>query len=46
VAEFREIGELIGDVLDGLAANPSDNALAEKKAKEKVKALCDKFPIY
>jgi glycine hydroxymethyltransferase len=46
VAEFREIGELIGDVLDGLTANPSDNSAVEKRAKEKVKALCERFPIY
>ncbi len=46
VAEFREIGELIGDVLDGLTANPADNSAVEKKTKEKVKLLCDRFPIY
>ena len=41
--EFRQIGELIGEVLDGLAASPADNAAAEKKASSpaKVKALCD-----
>jgi glycine hydroxymethyltransferase len=46
VAEFQQIGELIGDVLDGLAANPADNAAAEKKARDSVAALCEKFPIY
>lgn len=46
VAEFKQIGELIGDVLDGLAANPESNGAAEAKAKEKVKTLCAKFPIY
>jgi glycine hydroxymethyltransferase len=46
VEEFRAIGELIGDVLDGLTASPSDNSAAEKRAKEKVKALCERFPIY
>lgn len=46
VAEFKLIGELIGDVLDGLAANPSDNSAAEKKAKEEVIKLCKRFPIY
>jgi glycine hydroxymethyltransferase len=46
VTEFREIGELIGDVLDGLTASPADNSAAEKRAKEKVKVLCDKFPVY
>jgi glycine hydroxymethyltransferase len=46
IAEFKQIGELIGDVLDGLAANPSDNSAAEKKAKEEVIKLCKRFPIY
>lgn len=46
IAEFRQIGELIGDVLDGLAANPTDNAAVEKKVKEKVQTLCERFPIY
>ena len=44
--EFREIGNLIGDVLDGLSQNPDDNSKVESEVKSKVKALCDKFPIY
>ena len=44
--EFREIGNLIGDVLDGLSQNPDDNLKVESEVKLKVKALCDKFPIY
>ena len=44
--EFREIGNLIGDVLDGLASNPEDNTKIEGEVKIKVKRLCDKFPIY
>ncbi len=44
--EFKKIGELIGDVLDGLAANPADNSAAEKKALVQVAELCAKFPIY
>ena len=44
--EFREIGNLIGDVLDGLSQNPDDNSNVESEVKLKVKALCDKFPIY
>ncbi len=46
VAEFRKVGELIADVLDGLAANPDDNGAAEQAAREKVLALCGCFPIY
>ena len=44
--EFELIGQLIGDVLDGLVSNPDDNSLAEKAALEHVKALCEKFPLY
>ena len=44
--EFEEIANLIGDVLDGLSANPDDNATAEKAAYAKVKFLTDRFPIY
>ena len=46
VAEFRLIGQLIGRVLDGLAANPSDNQAAEAVARDKVSELCRRFPIY
>ncbi|NFV79923.1 serine hydroxymethyltransferase [Magnetospirillum aberrantis] len=46
VEEFKKVGELIGDVLDGLAANPEDNSAAEKKAREDVAELCRRFPIY
>ena len=44
--EFIEIGNLIGDVLDGLSNNPEDNSKVEAEVKLKVKALCEKFPIY
>jgi len=44
--EFRLIGNLIGDVLDGLSKNPDDNSAIENEVKVKVKNLCDKFPIY
>jgi glycine hydroxymethyltransferase len=46
VAEFTQVGELIGDVLDGLAANPEDNSAAEQKARAEVAELCRRFPIY
>jgi glycine hydroxymethyltransferase len=45
-AEFEIIGELIADVLSGLAANPGDNEAAEAAAKEVVTELCRRFPIY
>lgn len=46
VAEFKQIGTMIADVLDALAANKENNEITEKKTREKVKALCDQFPIY
>jgi glycine hydroxymethyltransferase len=47
-AEFREIGQLIGEVLDGLKAANSDegNAAVETAVKAKVIALTDRFPLY
>ncbi len=45
-AEFREIGELIAEVLDGFGSSGGDNAVTEKKAREQVTRLCRRFPIY
>ncbi|MBF0394010.1 MAG: serine hydroxymethyltransferase [Alphaproteobacteria bacterium] len=45
-AEFRLLGDLIGDVLDGLAANPDDNSAVEKEVRGRVGELCRRFPIY
>ncbi|KQT50765.1 serine hydroxymethyltransferase [Aureimonas sp. Leaf454] len=47
-AEFREVGKLIVEVLDGLKASNSDegNATVEAHVKEKVEALTARFPIY
>ena len=44
--EFAQIGQWIGDVLDGLAANPDDNGAVEQAVKAKVEALCERFPLY
>ncbi len=45
--EFREIGELICEVVDGLAHNgEEDNGAVEATVRAKVQALCDRFPIY
>lgn len=46
LAEFTLIGELIGDVLDGLAAHPDDNSAAEATVRGQVAELCKRFPIY
>ena len=46
-AEFSQVGGLIVEVLDGLAANgEAGNAATEAAVKEKVHALTAKFPIY
>jgi glycine hydroxymethyltransferase len=48
-AEFREVGRLIGEVLDGLArANDAaeGNAAVEASVKARVLELCGRFPIY
>ena len=44
--EFRQVGYLIGDVLDGLASNRNDNSDIEAEVRGKVRELCRAFPIY
>ena len=45
--EFRYVGELIIEVLDGLAKDgEAGNDGVERAVKEKVVALTDRFPIY
>jgi glycine hydroxymethyltransferase len=44
--EFRQVGNLIGDVLDGLAENRDDNSAAEAAVQGAVAKLCSDFPIY
>ncbi len=46
VAEFEQVGDLIADVLEGLAADPGDNSAAESAARERVRVLCRRFPVY
>ena len=47
VAEFTTIGDMIADVLDGLAGNgPEGNAAVEAAVNARVRALCARFPIY
>jgi glycine hydroxymethyltransferase len=47
IAEFRHIGRLMAEVLDGLAANgEAGNAKVEAKAKAEAIALTRRFPIY
>ena len=47
LAEFRCIGRLIAEVLDGLAANgEAGNAAVEARVKAEAIALCRRFAIY
>ena len=47
IAEFRQVGRMIAEVLDGLARNgEADNTKIETKVKEEAIALCRRFPIY
>jgi glycine hydroxymethyltransferase len=45
-AEFVQIADMITEVLDGLAANPDDNASAEASVRARVSDMCKAFPIY
>jgi glycine hydroxymethyltransferase len=47
IAEFRQVGKLIAEVLDGLGENgDAGNAAAEEAVKAKVHKLTARFPIY
>ncbi len=46
-AEFRDIADMVADVLDGLGANGREaNGAVEKAVNERVRELCARFPIY
>ncbi|MDX2156917.1 MAG: serine hydroxymethyltransferase [Hyphomicrobiaceae bacterium] len=46
-AEFRSIGRMIVEVLDGLARNgEAGDAQVEMRIKEQATALCQRFPLY
>jgi glycine hydroxymethyltransferase len=44
--EFREVGRLIAQVVDGLSRHPDDNGAAEAEARAKVLDLTGRYPIY
>lgn len=47
IQEFREIGDLIAEVLDAIAQSEDSAApLVEASVKKKVRQLADRFPIY
>ncbi|MEO1798614.1 MAG: serine hydroxymethyltransferase [Pseudomonadota bacterium] len=46
-AEFRQVGDWINEVVDGLAANGEEgNAAVEAKVKAEVAEMCARFPLY
>ena len=46
-SEFGDIGDMVADVLDGLASNGLDNnGSVESQVNERVRELCARFPIY
>jgi len=47
IAEFRQVGEMIVEVLDVLSQKcVEEDSLVEASARDKVKALLERFPIY
>mgnify|MGYP001400368820 FL=1 len=45
--EFRQIGALIAEVIDGMARNGDDgDGQVEERVRGQVEALCSRFPIY
>ena len=46
-AEFREIGNMVADVLDGLAKKgEAGDSQIESDVRGRVRILCERFPIY
>ncbi|WP_343346808.1 serine hydroxymethyltransferase [Sphingomicrobium sp. XHP0239] len=45
--EFRQIGDMVADVLDGVAkSGGAGDPQIEADVKQRVEVLCDRFPIY
>ena len=45
-AEFRQVGEMIVEVLRGLAENRDDNQAVETAVRSRIADLCQRFPNY
>jgi glycine hydroxymethyltransferase len=45
-AEFKRVGELIAEVVDGVARHGDDNSAVESEVRQKVLDLTARFPIY
>ena len=46
LAEFRQVGEMIVEVLDSLSANRDGDGKVEGSVRRRVGELCAQFPIY
>ena len=46
VAEFEAIAALIGELLEGLRASPTDNTRTEQAVLQRVRAITARFPLY
>ncbi|MFG1464748.1 serine hydroxymethyltransferase [Xanthobacter sp. DSM 24535] len=47
IAEFEQVGDMIADVLQGLAQSGDEgDSLTESRVRGQVAALCARFPIY
>ena len=47
IAEFRQVGDLIGEVVDVLSQKGAEeDSLVEAAVRDKVRRLLDRFPIY
>ena len=47
IAEFRQVGDMVVEVLDALArTGAEEDAQAEANVRDKVKRLVSRFPIY
>jgi glycine hydroxymethyltransferase len=47
IAEFRQVGEMIAEVLDVLSQKKTEeDSLVETAVRDKVKKLLSRFPIY
>src|SRR5690348_8662032 len=46
IAEFRQVGEWITEVLRALANQPGGDAAVESRVRREVAALCGRFPVY
>ena len=46
-SEMMQVGELITEVLDGLVANgAAGNGDVEARVRERVRLLCQRYPVY